>query len=99
MSAFEKEPDGLSATFKFSMVIETAGLNATELSYCFRERGLITLQVSRWIQAAQDANAKPMLTLAEQKELERLRSHVQREIKALKKELLRKEKVIAEMAA
>jgi hypothetical protein len=40
-----------------------------------------------------------MLTMAEQKELEKLRALDQREIKALKKELQRKEKAMAEMAA
>ena len=49
-------------------------------------------QVSRWRQAAQDANAKPVLTIAEQKELEKLRADDQREIKALKKGLLKKPK-------
>ena len=46
---------------------------------------------------ALDANA--VLTMAEQKELEKLRAQDQREIKALKKELQRKEKALAEMAA
>jgi Skp family chaperone for outer membrane proteins len=55
--------------------------------------------VSRWRQAAEDANAKPVLTMAEQKELEKLRAQDQREIKALKKELQRKEKALAEAAA
>ena len=48
---------------------------------------------------ALDANAKPVLTMAEQKELEKLSAQDQGEIKALKKELQRKEKAMAEMAA
>jgi len=40
-----------------------------------------------------------LLTLKEQKELEKLRAQDQREIKALKKELQCKEKAMAEMAA
>ena len=40
-----------------------------------------------------------VLTSAEQKELEKLRAQDQREIKALKKELHRNEKAMAEMAA
>lgn len=55
--------------------------------------------MERWRQAAQDANAKSVLTMAEQKQLEKLRAQDQREIKALKKELQRKEKAMAEMAA
>ena len=97
--ASEKEPEGWSAADKFTVVLESAGLNATELSAYCRERGLFPEQVSRWRQAAQDANAKPVLTMAEQKELEKLRARDQREIKALKKELQRKEKTMAEMAA
>ena len=40
-----------------------------------------------------------MLTLSEQRVPEKLRAQDQREIKALKKELQRKEKAMAEMAA
>ena len=97
--ASEKEPEGWSTADKFMVVLETAGLNATELSAYCRERGLFPEQVSRWRQASQDANDQPVLTMAEQKELERLRAQDQREIKALKKELQRKEKAMAEMAA
>jgi transposase-like protein len=97
--ASEKEPEGWSTSDKFTVVLETAGLNATEFSAYCRERGLFPEQVNRWRQASQDANAQPVLTMAEQKELERLRAQDQREIKALKKELQRKEKAMAEMAA
>ena len=61
--ASEKEPEGWSAADKFTVVIESAGLNATELSAYCRERGLYPEQVERWRQAAQDANEKPVLTL------------------------------------
>ncbi|MEX1324647.1 MAG: transposase [Synechococcaceae cyanobacterium] len=97
--ASEKEPEGWSAADKFTVVLETAGLNDTELGAYCRERGLFPEQVSRWRQAATDATAAPVLTMAEQKELERLRAQDQREIKALKKELQRKEKALAEAAA
>ena len=97
--ASEKEPEGWSAADKFTVVLETAGLNDTELGAYCRERGLFPEQVSRWRQAATDANAAPVLAMAEQKELERLRAQDQREIKALKKELQRKEKALAEAAA
>ena len=97
--ASEKDPEGWSASDKFTVVLETAGLNATELSAYCRERGLYPEQVERWRQAATDANEKPVLTLKEQKELERLRAQDQREIKRLKKELTRKDKALAEAAA
>ena len=97
--ASEKDPEGWGATDKFTVVLETAGLNATELSAYCRERGLYPEQVERWRKASQDANQKPVLTLKEQKELERLRAQDQREIKRLKQELRRKEKALAEAAA
>ena len=97
--ASEKDPEGWGATDKFTVVLETAGLNATELSAYCRERGLYPEQVERWRQASQDANEKPVLTLKEQKELERFRAQDQREIKRLKQELRRMEKALAEAAA
>jgi transposase-like protein len=97
--ASEKDPEGWGATDKFTVVLETAGLNATELSAYCRERGLYPEQVERWRQASQDANEKPVLTLKEQKELERLRAQDQKEIKRLKQELRRKKKALAEAAA
>jgi transposase-like protein len=97
--ASEKDPEGWGATDKFTVVLETAGLNATELSAYCRERGLYPEQVERWRQASQDANEKPVLTLKEQKELERLRAQAQKESKRLKQELRRKEKALAEAAA
>jgi len=80
------------------VVLETACLNATDLSAYCRERGLFPDHVERWRQAAQDANEKPELTVKEQRKLEKLRDQDQRKIKALKKELQRKEKAMAEMA-
>jgi len=71
--ASEKEPEGCDSTYKFTVVLETAGLNATELSAYFRERGLYPEHVERWRQASQDAYEKQVLTLKEQKELEWLR--------------------------
>ncbi len=81
------------------MVLETAGLNATELSAYCRERGLFPEKVERWQLASQDASDKPVLALKELKELEKLRAQDQREIKRLKQELRRKEKALAEAAA
>ncbi len=99
MLASEKDPEGWGASDKFTVVLETAGLNATELSAYCRERGLYPEQVERWRQASHDANEKPVLTLEEQKELEKLCAQDQREIKRLKQELRRKEKALAEAAA
>ncbi len=59
--ASEKEPEGWSAAEKFTMVLETAGLNPTELRAYGRARGLFIEQVERSWRAAQDANEKPVL--------------------------------------
>ena len=73
-----------------------AGFNATELSSYCRERGLFAEQVDRWRQTAQDANANAVLTMAEQRDLEKRQQQDQKEIKALKQDLRRKEKALAE---
>ena len=62
------------------MVLVSAGLNATELGGYCRERGLFPEQVDRWRQAAQDAIAQPLLTMADQKDLEKRHQADQREI-------------------
>ena len=97
--ARHKDPEGWGPADKLTVVLETAGLNATELGAYCRERGLFPEQVDRWRQAAQDANAQPLLTMAEQKELEKRHQAVQREIKRLQQELRRKDKALAEAAA
>jgi transposase len=50
--ASEKEPEDWGATDKFTVGLETSGLNATELSAYCRERGLFPEQVERWRKAA-----------------------------------------------
>lgn len=45
--AYEKDPEDLGATDQFTVVLETAGLNATELSAYCREQGLYPQQVER----------------------------------------------------
>ena len=69
--------------------------------YC-RERGLFPEQVERWrqaAQAAQDANAQPLLTMADQKDLQKRHQEDQRQIKRLQQELRRTDKALAEPIA
>jgi hypothetical protein len=51
------------------MVLESAGLNTTELVCFCLEPGLYPEQVDRWRQAAQVCNANSMLTMGNQKNL------------------------------
>ena len=97
--ASEKAPESWSSADKFTVVLESSGLNATELGAFCRERGLYPEQVDRWRQAAQDANANSMLTMADQKDLEKRHQADQREIKRLQQELRRNDKALAEAAA
>jgi Tfp pilus assembly protein FimV len=97
--ASQRDPDGWGPGDKFTVVLESACLNATELGGYCRERGLFPEQVDRWQQAAQDANAQPLLTMADQKDLQRRHQEDQREIKRLQQELRRKDKALAEAAA
>ena len=97
--ASEKEAESWSAADKFTVVLETAGLNATELGGYCRERGMYPEQVDRWRKAAQDANAQPLLTMSDQKDLQKRHQEAQREIKRLQQELRRKDKALAEAAA
>ena len=53
MPASEKKPEGWNTSDKFTVVLETAGLNATELSAYCGQKGLYPEQVHRWRQAAQ----------------------------------------------
>jgi len=83
--ASEKEAESWSAADKFTVVLETAGLNATELGGYCRERGLYP--------------AQPLMTMADQKDLQKRHQEDQREIKRLQQELRRKDKALAEAAA
>jgi len=60
--ATQKDPEDWGSSEKFTVVLESAGLNSTELGAYRRERGLFAEQAVRWRQAAQDANAQTLLT-------------------------------------
>ena len=78
MPASGKDPEGRGATGKFTMVRETAGLNATELSAYCREPGLFSEPLEWWRLPFQDDNEKLVLTLKEQRAQEQLRAQDQR---------------------
>ncbi len=62
MSASETDPVGRGATDKFTVVLEIAGLTATELSAYCRVRWLYPEEVELCRHASHDANEKPVLT-------------------------------------
>ena len=92
----DQSPEGWSAADKFAAVVETAALNEAELSAWCRERGLYPEQVRNWRRACEQANDW------DRQQAERLRAErkADRErLKALERELKKKEKALAETAA
>jgi hypothetical protein len=85
--ASQKDPEGWGPADKFTVVLESAGLNATELGTYRREPGLFR------------AYAQPRLTMADQKDLQKRHQEGQRQIKRRQQELSRKEKTVAKAAA
>ena len=92
----DSQPDGWSARDKFNAVIESAGLNETELAEYCRKKGLYPEQIVQWRRACETANdwdREHNLRLKADKKADRQR------IRQLERELTRKEKALAEAAA
>lgn len=85
-----------SAELKFMSVVATANMNGEELSQYCRENGLYVEQIASW-KAACIAGT---ITSQEQKKQDKSDSkRDKQQIKKLEKELLRKDKALAEAAA
>ncbi len=85
-----------SAEEKFAIVLETATLSEIELSEYCRSNGLYSDQIKAWKQACIAANA------SDNRKKEVIASDTKadkKRIKQLEKELIRKEKALAETAA
>lgn len=91
-----KNPEGWSSSAKFAVVLETAALNEAQLAEYCRKKGLYVEQVKAWRAACEQANANAGEQV--RREREQTRDDKKR-IKALEKELRRKEKALAETAA
>ena len=91
-----RNPENWSAEDKFSVVLETASMNESELSAYCRQKGLYAEQIETWKQACIEGNVNGA-------ERERaVKAHTRedkRRIKLLERELRRKEKALAETAA
>jgi hypothetical protein len=85
---------GLSSEEKFAVVVETAALNEVELGAYCRARGLYPQEVDAWRASCLQANS------VRSPKAERAESRAQQQqIKALERELRRKEQALAEAAA
>lgn len=91
-----KQSDAWSGEAKFAVVVETAGLSESELSEYCRSKGLYPEQVKAWREACVAGAGNQAERRKE--EQQQARKDKQR-IKALEKELRRKEKALAETAA
>lgn len=92
----DQSPAGWNAADKFAAVVETAALNEAELAAYCRERGLYPEQVRQWREACELANDWDR---QQTQQLNAARKADQQRLKALERELRKKEKALAETAA
>ena len=81
---------------KFLIVVETAGLNQSEMGEYARKKGLYVEQILTWRDACMNANGG---VAQEAARLHKELKQVQKTKAQLEKELIRKEKALAESAA
>jgi transposase-like protein len=84
----------LSSEERFDIVVETAGLNESELGEYCRRKGLFPQQIAVWQENCKQAHA-PLTSPHDRKTIQAQK----KEIKRLEGELMRKEKALAESAA
>ena len=91
-----KSPEGWSSQEKFRVVLESAGLNETELGEYCRRKGVYVEQIREWRAACEQANASTQ----ERSRLEREQSKAARQrIRNLERERKRDKAALAEAAA
>lgn len=91
-----KQSDDWSGEAKLAVVVETAGLNETELGEYCRRKGLYPEQVKEWREGCV-AGAGNQLSRRQAEQAQR--RHDKKRIKELERELRRKDKALAETAA
>lgn len=92
----QSKPENWDGERKLLVLAETAGLNNQEMSEYCRESGLYVEQIERWKEfAIAGAESGSLLTKAQRQEWQRDK----RRVCELQKELRRKEKALAEVAA
>lgn len=89
-------PDRWTTQDKFHIVLETAGMNEAELGEYARVKGLYVEQIHQWRDACINANGG---TAKEAARLNRELKGVEKKNRQLERELIRKEKALAEAAA
>lgn len=92
----KQQPEQWSSANKFTVVLETARMNETELSIYCRQKGLFVEQVKAWRLTCEQANERADETGAELRKDSKVDK---KRIRELEHELQRKEKALAEAAA
>ncbi len=92
----ELGPQGWTSRDKFAAVVETAAMNEAEIATYCRERGLYPEQLQAWRAACEQANDWERES---QRQLKAAQTDLEKERRALERELRRKEKALAEAAA
>ncbi len=92
----DNTPDGWTSRDKFAAVMETAAMSEAEIAEYCRQRGLYSEQLASWRTACEQANdwnraSEKLLKVATKADRKKMRQ--------LEKELARKEKALAEVAA
>lgn len=96
MTDSKQHPEQWSSANKFIVVAETFRMTETELSAYCRQKGLFVEQVKAWRQACEGANnGAEKISVEMRKASQADKQH----IRDLERELLRKEKALAEAAA
>jgi transposase len=91
-----KQTEDWSAEAKFAAVVETASMNAAELSEYCRSKGLYPEQIQQWREACVQGAGSACL---QQKQVKQEARQDKKRIRQLERELKRKEKALAEAAA
>ena len=89
-------PQGWSSRDKFTAVLETASLSEAEIAEYCRGKGLHTSQIKAWREACMQANDWDRESSAQLKSATKA---ADKRTKQLERELLRKDKALAETAA
>jgi transposase-like protein len=94
LNSKEKRPRDWTAEERISAIIETGTMKAEEKAAWCRRSGIFTHHLDQWKKDAISA-----MTLKRTKEKTESEKHFKKEIAALKKDLSRKDKALAETAA
>jgi transposase-like protein len=96
MPDHDDSPDGWAAQDKFNAVLQTATMSESQISEYCRSQGLYPEQIQRWKLACQSAND---WDTSQRSQLAQQQRDDKKRIKELERDLLRKEKALAEAAA